>query len=326
MRGLELTPESPVTDVVELGGAAEDAGFDHLFVSCHYDNRDPFAVLARLAAATTDARLGPGVVNPYERHPVSMASSAATLQELSGGRAVLGVGAGDRSTLAALGVERDRPLARVRETVDVARRLWAGERVDHDGCFVARDAGLNYAVDPLPVFVGAQGPMMLRLAGELADGVLVNGSHPRDLAWAADRVAEGADERPADRGDVEVAAYASVSVAEDADAARAAARPPVAYIAAGAPAAVLERHGLDADRADRVGEHLRAGEHRAAFDAVSDAMLDAFAVAGTPRMVADRFATLLEPADAVVAGAPLGPDRRAAVDLIARAFERAGSA
>jgi len=109
---------------------------------------------------------------------VKLASQVATLDEVSGGRAVLGVGAGDASTLRNLGFERDRPLRRVLETFKVAQDLWAGERVDHDGTFVARDAGLNYEVGEVPVYVGAQGPHMLRMAGKHADGVLVNASHP----------------------------------------------------------------------------------------------------------------------------------------------------
>lgn len=324
MRGIELTPSRPVAEVVELGAAAEDAGFDTAFVASHYNNRDPFAALTRLATATTDVRLGPGVVNPYETHPVVLASRAATLQELSGGRAVFGIGAGDRSTLANLGIDRDRPLARIGQTVSTARRLWAGERVDHDGTFVADDAGLNYAVDPLPVYVGAQGPGMLRLAARLGDGVLVNASHPRDLAWSAAQLADGLADRPDERGELEIAAYCVVSVAEDGTAAGDAARPPVAYIAAGAPDAVLERHGLDAELAGEIGAAIGAGAYEDAFGAVSEAMLDAFAVVGTPEAAAERFAALLEHADSVVAGSPLGPAPEAAVALISRAFDAVG--
>lgn len=324
MRGIELAPDRPVAEVVELGAAAEDAGFDTAFVACHYNNRDAFAALTRLATATTDVRLGPGIANPYETYPVTLASRAATLQEVSGGRAVFGLGAGDRSTLANLGLDRERPLARVGETVAVARRLWAGDRVDHDGTFVADDAGLNYAVAPLPVYVGAQGPRMLRLAARIGDGVLVNASHPRDVAWAAEQLADGLVERSDERGDLDVAVSAAVSVAEDGAAAREAARPPVAYIAAGAPDGVLDRHGLDTDRAARIGEHIGAGAFEEAFDAVTGGMLDAFAVAGTPEAVAERFDALLDHADSVVAGSPLGPEPADAIELIARAFDAAG--
>ncbi|WP_139136051.1 LLM class flavin-dependent oxidoreductase, partial [Haladaptatus sp. W1] len=73
MRGIELTPEEPISELVEHGKTAEDEGFDTLFASSHYNNRDPFTVLSRVADATEDIRLGPGVVNPYESHPVTLA-------------------------------------------------------------------------------------------------------------------------------------------------------------------------------------------------------------------------------------------------------------
>jgi 5,10-methylenetetrahydromethanopterin reductase len=330
--GIELTPEHPVGDVVELGVRAEAAGFDTVFVSAHYNNRDPFAVLARLATRTTSIRLGPGVVNPFETHPVTLASKVATVAEASEGRAVFGVGPGDPSTLRNLGLVDERGLRPVLEAFSVARRLWAGERVDHDGTFQARDAGLNFDVPgEIPVYVGGEGPHMCRMAGKRADGLLFNGSHPDDLAWARERVEEGVAERDADDGDgaddeFELAAYAAVSVAGDRAAAREAARPPVAFIAAGAAPPVLDRHGLDPDRAERIGESISAGDFSAAFEAVSPAMLDAFSMAGTVPEVADRMAAVLDHADGIVVGSPLGPDPTAAVELAAEAYERARSA
>jgi 5,10-methylenetetrahydromethanopterin reductase len=323
MRGIELTPEIPVSEVAALGARAESAGFDAVFASCHYNNRDPFLALDRVAAATSEVLVGPGVANPYETHPVKLASQVATLDELSDGRAVFGVGAGDASTLSNLGVDREKPLRRVLESFKVAEDLWAGERVDHDGTFVARDAGLNYEPGEIPVYVGAQGPHMLRMAGKHADGVLVNASHPRDLSWSADRVAEGVEDRVAD-GDVDVAAFASVSIAEDEADALEAARPPVAFIAAGAAPPVLDRHDLDRERASDIGDAIEAGEFREAFGLVTDAMLDAFCIAGDPEQVAGRLASVDEHVDSVVAGSPLGPDQERAVELLASAFDDAG--
>jgi len=322
MKGIELTPERPVDRVADLAARAERAGFDAAFASCHYNNRDPFVALSRMAAATDDLRLGPGVANPYDTHPVRLAAQVATLDETSGGRAVMGLGAGDRSTLSNLGVDRDRPLRRVLDAFRVARRLWAGERVDHDGTFRVSDAGLNFEPPSrIPVYVGAQGPDMLRMAGKHADGALVNGAHPRDLAWASDRIAEGVAERSDDEFDA--VAFASLSVAEDAERARAAARRPVAFIAAGAPRPVLARHDLDPGRAASIGDAIAAGEFSRADDLVDEAMLDAFAVAGDPDGVAGRLADVFEHVDGVVAAAPLGPDPEAAVDLAGEALDRA---
>jgi 5,10-methylenetetrahydromethanopterin reductase len=214
---------------------AEAAGFDAVLASCHYFNRDPFFALARIADATEALLLGPGVVNPYDAHPVGLASRAATLQEESGGRAVFGIGAGDASTLRALGIDRERPLRRVLESLGIARELWAGEAVERNGVVSVQGARLNYEVEPLPVYVGAQGPDMLRMAAKYADGTLYNAAHPRDVSWASERIEEGLAERPEDRGDFEFVVQASASVAPDESAARETARQAAAVIAAGAP-------------------------------------------------------------------------------------------
>ncbi|MFB6171765.1 MAG: 5,10-methylenetetrahydromethanopterin reductase [Haloarculaceae archaeon] len=323
MKGIELTPEHPVDRIADLGRAAEASGFDTVFASCHYNNRDPFLTLDRVAMATETVRLGPGVANPFETHPATLASRLATLDEVSDGRAVFGVGAGDASTLRNLGYDPERPLRRVLESFTVARDLWAGERVDHDGAFRAHDAGLNYEAGEIPVYVGAQGPQMLGMAAKHADGVLFNGSHPDDAAWAADRIEEGLRERPDERGAFDFAVYASVSVAPTTEAAREAARPPVAFIASGAAPPVLDRHDLDADRASAIGEAISAGEFQAAFDHVTEPMLDAFCIAGTPAEVAEGVASVLDYADSVVAGAPLGPDLDRAVTLAGESLDRA---
>ena len=322
MLGVELTPEEPVDRIAGYATTAEAADLDAIFASHHYNNRDEFIALAAIADATDDIRLGPGVTNPYETHPVTLASRMATLDELAGGRGVFGVGPGDRATLANLGVDHEKPLRRVLETMRVARRLWDGERINQDSTFAAADARLNYDARSIPVYVGAQGPHMTRMAAKHADGVLYNGSHPRDIGWAADRVAEGLTERPSDRDDrvgraaFDFAAYASVSVATDRDRAREAARPPVAFIAGSAPDPVFSRHDLDADRAAEIGEAISAGEFREAFAAVTPAMIDVFCLAGTPETVADRVDTILDDADSIVFGSPLGPDVEEAIELL----------
>jgi 5,10-methylenetetrahydromethanopterin reductase len=320
MLGIELTPEHPIDRVVDLGTSAEAAGYDTVFTTCHYNNRDPFAALSRLASETDAVRLGPGVANPYDRHPVALAGQVATLAEASGGRAVFGIGPGDPSTLRNLGLADERGLRSVLEAFTVARRLWDGERVDHDGTFVADSAGLNFEPPgEIPVYVGGEGPHMCRMAAKHADGLLFNGSHPDDLRWAREQVERGKAERPAESGDFELAAYASVSVAERREAAREAARPAVAFIAAGAAPPVLERHGIDGERAAKIGEHISAGRFSAAFEAVTGAMVDAFCMAGTKAEVAERMADVREHADGIVVGSPLGPDLDAAIELAAAA-------
>lgn len=314
--GIELTPEVPLSRLRNLAKAAESLGFNTIFVSHHYNNRDEFVALADVAQVTDEVRLGPGVTNPYETHPVTLASRMATLDELSDGRGVFGVGAGDRSTLRNLGFERESPLRRVLESIRVSRRLWDGEQVDHDGTFVANDATLNFDAGRIPVYVGAQGPHMTRMAAKHADGILFNGSHPLDVEWAAERVAEGREARPAERGSVDFVVYGSVSIARDGEAAREAARPPVAFIVGGASPTVLERHDIDEGAAEQISEAIEAGNYRTAFDRVTPAMIDRFCIAGTPENVEGRLENILDVADGFVMGSPLGPDLGTALELM----------
>ena len=321
MYAIELTPEHPVAQLTDFAVSAESEGFDAVFASHHYNNRDQFMALSSMAQATDEVLLGPGIANPYETHPVTLASRVATLSESSDGRALFGVGPGDKSTIRNLGFDHDDALRRVLETLKVAQRLWDGERVDHDGTFRADDAGLNYEVGEVPVYVGAQGPHMTKMAAKHADGVLYNGSHPKDLAWARDQVDSMLDDRVAE-GEFDLAAYASVSVAEDADTARAAARPPVAFVTAGSPPPVLGRHDIDQDVAGDIGDAISAGEFEEAFGLVTDDMIEAFCIAGTPEDVAERTEALREHADSVVFASPLGPDIEDAISLLGAATDR----
>ena len=326
MYGIELTPEHPIDRITNLGVEAEAAGYDTVFVSSHYNNRDPFAALHRIAVETDDVQLGPGVANPFEIHPVTLASKVATVDEASGGRGVFGIGPGDPSTARNLGFDDDRGLRPVLEAFKTAQQLWDGERVDNDGTFQADDAGLNYAPpsgSDIPVYVGGEGPHMCRMAAKHADGLLFNGSHAADLAWARDQVEKGEADRPDHRGDFDLAAYASVSVAAEREAAREAARPPVAYITAGAAPPVLDRHDIDGEVAAEIGEKISAGAFSAAFELVTPAMIDAFCMAGTVDDVAAQMVAVRKHADSIVVGSPLGPDLEAAVDLAAEAYDQA---
>ncbi|MDZ7731662.1 MAG: LLM class flavin-dependent oxidoreductase [Natrialbaceae archaeon] len=239
---VELTPEHPLDRIVELAVQAEETGYDAAFASSHYFNRDPYQALALIAGETEQLQIGPGVANPYECHPAVHAAKIATLDEVSGRTGHLRA-RGWRSidTRHASGSSGRSRSRRVADSIRLTRRLWDGEVISGDGAVTTRDASLNIEGASVPIYVGAQGPQMLRMAGTLADGVLVNGSHPRDVAWAADQVA--AADRP--RENVSVLAFASVSVGPDGSAARESARPPVAFIAGGAAPPHLERHDID---------------------------------------------------------------------------------
>lgn len=324
MRGIELTPEYPVDQIATLGSLAENHNFDTIFVSSHYNNRDPFISLSHICQQTNQINIGPGVVNPYETHPVTLISKIATLDEASNGRSVFGIGAGDASTLSNLGIIRDSPLRRVLETIHVSRSLFTGNRISHEGTFDAIDAGLNF--EPInaniPIFVGAQGPHMIQMAAKYADGVLFNGAHPQDFAWAESKVKLGLNERSSSLGEFSFTAYSSVSIDPDPTRAREAARPPVAFIAAGANDTVLNKHSIDISIAREIEQHIAAGNFTKAFSCVTNQMIDTFCIAGDEQDVKERFQELNTYVDSIVTAAPLGPSPRDSIPLIASVFDK----
>ena len=147
-RSINLIPETPITDMVELAVEAEALGFDRCWV---YDEglvtRDVYVALTAIGVATNTIRIGPGITNPYVRHPGATAAAIATLDELTGGRAFVGIGAGGGLTLDPLGIDRHRPVTSVGEMVAALRGLFAGETVDLDGAvFSLRDARIEALV------------------------------------------------------------------------------------------------------------------------------------------------------------------------------------
>jgi len=174
-----LMPEGPVGQIVEVAREAERLGFHRVWIPDEgLAARECYVTLAAVACATDRVEIGTGITNAYTRHPGTTAAAIATLDELSGGRAVLGVGAGGALTLDPLAIERTAPLSAVRNLITVARSLWSGEQVDTTaptGSF--RSARLDYGRPDIPVWLAGRGPKMMELAGELADGFIMSYMH-----------------------------------------------------------------------------------------------------------------------------------------------------
>ncbi|MEM4700334.1 MAG: 5,10-methylenetetrahydromethanopterin reductase [Candidatus Nezhaarchaeales archaeon] len=323
--GIELVPDRPLERVVELAVAAESKGLDYVWITDHYNNRNVYVALTLVASSTKRVKIGTGVTNPYLIHPAWTASAIATLDEISGGRAVLGIGAGDRATFESLGVKWERPLASIREAVEVMRRLLAGESVKLEGeVFKVSKARLNYKPSRVPpIYIGAQGPKMLELAGSIGDGVLVNASNPRDFQEAVKFIRAGAEKAGRDLSKVDIVAYTCFSVGEDSAEAREAAKPIVAFIVAGSPSQVLAKHGISEEAAGKIREAIGRGDFKGAFRLVDSSMLEAFSIAGTVEETSSKVEELLKAGvTQVVMGSPLGPKKKEAVDLMARVVSK----
>ena len=159
------------------------------------------------------------------RTPIAFAMSGGTVNQLTGGRFIMGLGAGGAyrpRTRQSLGLSRLSTLALMRDYLTTVRRLVAGDEVTYDGEVVSLQ-GVKLAMSPAPrtpVYLGALGPEMLRLAGELADGVCLNWCTPEHIAWSRERIAEGAGRADRDPEQVQVVEYIRVCVDQDAEVAR----------------------------------------------------------------------------------------------------------
>ncbi len=159
--------------LVDAVVAAEECGLDEVWIADEGVARDPVPVLAAAAGRTSTIRLATGITSPVLRHPGAIAASAATLDELSGGRAVVGLGVGGELTLGPFGLGSDRPVALFRDAVDVIRAV-------HRGTAVPGYAPPSHATPPreIPVWIGARGPQLVRLAARVADGLFLSGCFP----------------------------------------------------------------------------------------------------------------------------------------------------
>ncbi len=314
--GIEMLPNVKPYELEYYAKLAEDNGFSYVWITDHYNNRNAFVILSILAKATQRVRIGTGITNPFHINPAVIASAIATINELSGGRAVLGIGAGDKFTLEKIGIERRKPLTSVKEAVEIIRRLLGGESVEFEGdVFKFSGAKLTFSSGNVPIYIGAQGPKMLRLASEIGDGVIINASHPKDVRFAIENL------KPKEGFDVAVCS--AFSVDRDRDVAIQNVKVVVAFIVASCPGEVLERHGIDETSANAVRSALNdaftKGKWKELTEAVSDEMIEAFSISGTPDEVIEKIEELEKlGVTQFIVGSPVGKDKVKAIKLIGK--------
>jgi len=321
--GVEFVPYLKLDVLVKLARLVEHLGFEQIWVCDHYHNRYVYPVLTQLALETRRVKLGPGVTNPYLVHPTVTAAAIATLNEISRGRMLLGISAGDPFFLATVGVERRKPVAAVREATHIIRELLAGNRVSFTGeLFSCRGAGLRFKpADKIPIYIGGRRRRMLELAGSVADGALINASHPDDIQESIEYIERGLRASGRKLEAFDLVAYLAVSIGRDARKAKNAARGVVAFITSSAPRASLKHHGIGAEEVESIRRLLRAGELKKARAAVTERMTDAFSVCGPVEKLTARIEELKHlGVTRTVIGSPMGPEPTKAVRSIAKAL------
>ncbi len=320
--GVVLQGAYPPAEFTAMVERIEGLGYDNLWLTdSSLHARNSYAYLTLAATRTSSLQLGTAVTNPLTRHPAITAAAAATVDEISEGRMILGIGAGDRPLLA-LGMEPAK-LGSVRGAIDAIRALWAGETVSMDDpAFTLDEAHMRFAARPgIPVFIAASGPKMLELAGEAADGVIVLvGLFSDGLAWAIEHVERGASAAGRPRPHVAVFAYGAID--EDQDAALEAARTIAAWFPQTAPV-VCELWGLEPELVASVRDAYRGGEFQEAAAAarlLPDDFVREVALAGDREQARGRIEAALAAGADSVHVFPLGQRRMETVDAFAACF------
>jgi 5,10-methylenetetrahydromethanopterin reductase len=288
----------PMDAIPELARLAEAHGFDCAWAG-EANNKDPTVMLASIATVTTRLKLGSAIYHILGRTPATLALQAVGLDELSGGRFLLGIGSSNPTIAQWHGVPFDRPLGRVHEYVKIVQAALTRQKLDFDGRFFSAH-GFKMAFRPsgrkIPIYLAAFGPKMSRLAGKLADGVLINMANPKEIGRIAEEVRAGAREAGKDPQSVEVICKVRCCVADDYTMAREALGRTLTYYAlADYYRDLLTRMGFGSEV-----EAMRLAWQKSGFDAakalITDRLFDGlpFVAAGSVQAVRSKIEPYIE--------------------------------
>jgi len=293
---------------------AEELGYESVW-SAEGQGKSAFGKLERWATHTDEIGLATGIVNVFSRTPAALAQAAATLDEHSEGRVILGLGVAHPGVVEAFhGAEFERPLARMAEYIELVRRYLRGEVDSFEGDFLSPDRTSFWeAFEPeraeIPIYNGALGPDNVRLTGEYADGWLPNLYPDSQFAAATEWLAEGARCAGRDPDDIDVAMYVLTAVHDDPVRARQAAAEHVAYYMRDIPG-YYERVARNAGFGADVDAVRAAPTTEAGAEELSDDFLDRVVIAGTPANAREELSSLREiGVDLPIVRAPAATDR-----------------
>jgi len=280
-------------EIVECVKLAETLGYESAWVAEGHGG-DQFATLAACAVQTSRILLGTSITSVFVRTAPTIAMAAATVDGLSGGRFILGVGSSHRVQVEAEhGVGYGKPLTRVRETVEIIRALLRDGRVQYEGETV-RIEGFDLWFTPLrraiPIYASAVFPKMTALCGEIADGIILTRSTLATAPPVKQQLAEGARRAGRDPSEIVVTTLLPTAVRESRREALDALRPGLAFYAGFFPRynRLMAESGFP-EEAAAIAAAWKRGDRGVAERAVSDELVDTTSVAGTPEQCRERI-------------------------------------
>lgn len=287
-------------DVRELAVLADELGYSSLAMGESW-GEDAFTSLAQLAAVTSRIRIGTSIVPVFARSPANLAMTALNMDLMSEGRFFLGLGSSGKLVIEDLhGEQFNKPLARMREYIDIVRKALAGERLDHEGEFFHTQR-FRLRFQPyrpnMPIYIASLSPASLRLTGELADGWLPIYLAPGRMESALAELKAGAELAGRSLDDIAISPQVSIYVTDDIPAARDRERPHIAFYIGGMGVfyhQYMHRIGFG-EEADRIREaYLERRDRDGAAKLVTDEMVDAMTIIGDPQQCRQQMQTFFD--------------------------------
>jgi F420-dependent oxidoreductase-like protein len=323
---MQINYVGDILETVEQVVTYEQAGLDIVFVAEAY-GFDAVSILGYLAARTTRVELGPGILPIYSRTPALIAQTAAGLDYVSRGRAVLGLGASGPQVIEGWhGVVYDRPIARTRELIEICRKIWRRERLEAEGIYqipLQGGTGLGKALKlitqpvrpQVPIYLAAIGPANVTLAAQLAEGWLPIFYLPEqaETVWG-EAVKKGLAQRDSSLSDFEVVAGGMLAIGDDTQELLELARPHVALYVGGMGAKtrnfyndLFHRYGYG-DLAEQVQELYLSGEREKAAACIPLDLLERLNLVGDWGFVKERVRSYLAAGVNTLMVSPVGDD------------------
>jgi 5,10-methylenetetrahydromethanopterin reductase len=321
---LYLQDKHPIREGMEYAQYAEKHGFDAVWQAESRLVRDAIVPMAAFAAVTDRVKVGSGVINNWTRNAAIIAATFSTLDDLAPGRILCGIGAWWDPLARNVGIERRKPLQAMREVVEAVRRLLAMEQVSYDGEFVQL-SGVEIDIvhgdrspKDVPIYIGATGDKMLELAGEIADGVLMNYLvSPQYNERALAHIESGAKRAGRNVDDVDRPQLIVVSMDGDRDRALDNARELVTQYLGQQPH-IMKASGVSDEVLDRIHQVLTwpATEEqiRAAMKLVPDEVVQLITASGTPDECRAKVQEYIDTGTTCPVLYPLGDDVRMMID------------
>ncbi|MFX1512562.1 MAG: LLM class flavin-dependent oxidoreductase [Promethearchaeota archaeon] len=307
--GIGLPTSRPATEIISLAMETEKYGFHRIWIGDHYHSRNPFLLLTAIGAQTNQIQLCTGITNPFHLSSAVLASTALSLNELSNGRFLLGLGVGDELTLKQIDMYPQKPVTAVRQCVTAIRDLWNGKTVSsYVNGFQWHEARLRInQQDHISIYLGAQGAGMAQLAFEIADGLIMNASSPVDYRWLS-----SVGKSPLK--DFETVAYFIVELTNSPSSYL---KQLVAQIIAGASRSMLTRHNIAHEDANRIKQLVQKRRRQEINEMVTNQMIDSFSVVGARSEIEERIEELRkERVSGFIFGGPLALDHRIGIQLL----------